>query len=223
MGWETRIPKDDLTISELLRSNVPKLASMDCNLSKPLPPIHTLFAKQEPERFQEALLESVEIPSASYISILRKLVREAQKQGFHSVNSGIPGTVDGVRYPLWAVHYWEKMSFPAASKAAWADSVVWAGAGHTCLEEFISSMPWMSPVATNLPFSLNDLPILLSNEWLNDNHLDFFASHLNGVVNTTVLNILITTLPFSNFMNGRSQVSTMVAHTLHFIMVIYFY
>jgi len=44
---------------------------------------------------------------------------------------------------------------------------------------------------------MNDLCDLLSDDWLNDNHIDFFASFFNDIASNATLPILIAQLPFS--------------------------
>lgn len=43
---------------------------------------------------------------------------------------------------------------------------------------------------------MDDIYLLLSDEWLNDNHINFFSSLLNNVASHAGLPILITSIPF---------------------------
>jgi hypothetical protein len=210
--WKKMIPAKDMTVSMLLKFQLPCQGSMAC---APSTPASTLFSRQQPGEYEETLAQSKDIPSASYLTVLERLVRGVQKEGYHSIKGGFPGTAQGLRYPLWVVRYWSQMSYPIASKGGWTRSIIWLeGSGDKPrVEELISQLPWISPTTGRLGFSINDLFVLLSDEWLNDNHIDFFADLFGKKAAESTSKILITTLAFSRGMGGREQVSIWITQT----------
>lgn len=202
--WKCNIPTEDVTITALLELPLPRRGSVECPAELL---ISALFSKQEPSNYVEALQESQEIPSASYLKALRAMVQKVQDDGYISVIGGFPGTPMGPIYPLWVVQYWEHLSFPVSSKTSWTHSMAWLEGNSEAhlVKEFTSVLPWISPIAAGLDFSINDLSLLLSDEWLDDNHIKFFTSFFGRIATENALPILITTLACTSPITGESQ------------------
>ena len=96
----------------------------------PESPIPALFSQQGPEGYEETPARLEKIPSTSCLNILQGLIREAQVQGYHSIKCQFPGTSTYPKYPLWALQYWQLMSFLIFSKVTWANSIAWLESDH---------------------------------------------------------------------------------------------
>lgn len=95
------------------------------------------------------------------------------------------------------------------SQAAWRESSTWLGDHYlaSLVQECISHLPWIRPIEASFCFTINDLSPLLSDQWLSDEHIDFFASLFGKAASDGSLSIIITTLAFSRAIPGRPQVS----------------
>lgn len=203
--WALQVPGEDLAVLKLLECPLPTQMTMDCDSGSS---ISALFSKQEPEGYEEILGKSMEIPSTAYLTILQRLIGEAQGQGYCSIRCHFPEITASLRYPLWVVRYWERLSSLIGSKEAWANCLAWLGDDEKkpMVMECISRLRWISPIAARFSFLIKDLCLLLSDEWLGDEHINFFVSCFEEVATKAALPILITNLTFPNYMLGRPQV-----------------
>ena len=210
--WKEQLPGMDLTIPMLLKFSLPRQGAR--NLQEPLP-ISALFSKETPDEHKKI---SNEIPPSSYIQNLRRTVEDAKALGYHSIKGGFPGTTKGSTYPLWMIHYWGHLSNAISSKGMWAHSIAWLSncSYPPLVDEYINHLPWMKPPLSRLMFLMEDLSILLSDEWLNDSHIDFFATYFNQATTGTSPPILITPLSFSHSIKSleQPQVSVYTAQVL---------
>ncbi|KAF9642282.1 hypothetical protein BDM02DRAFT_3133190 [Thelephora ganbajun] len=168
--WKDQFP-GDITIQTLLQWPLPRQGSAKCD--KDLP-ISAFFSYQEPGEYEETLGELQEIPSVSYITLLERMMKEV-------------------------IGYWRSMTHAITSKKAWVNSVEWLKDGgylQPLVEEYLCHLPWTNPPSARLMFSMNDLPILLSDQWLSDTHIDFFATLFGSAATKNTPLILITTLAF---------------------------
>lgn len=72
----------------------------------------------------------------------------------------------------------------------------------------IANLPWRKSVSSSLQFSMNDLFLLLSSQWLFDNHLEFFGSLANDTISRAKLPILITSLSFPHALKSFGEPDT---------------
>ena len=205
-NWAQHIPGDDVPIQVLLKWSPPEQCFTEY---KNQGEISKLFSKELPKGYKDTLGEPGMVPHRTYLIALSQAKKEMEEQGYCSIKGGFPGTNKNTRYPLWVSLYWEKLDSAATSRAAWAKSMAWLkemGEENT-INKWISFLPWTKPTAVRLAFSMDDLAVLLSGEWLGSRHIDFFASHFQQVANEAAMPFLITSLSFSESMGGRSQVS----------------
>lgn len=194
--WKEQLPKQDTSIPTLLQWSLPRQGSG--GFPEELT-ISALFSEQGSGDEYNILDE---IPPKSYIQRLRNWAEDAQNLGYHSVKGGIPGTTTGCLYPLWMIEYWGTMSLAIASKEMWADSMAWLSKSRSyppVVDKCIKCLPWMKPLYSQLEFRVDDLSILLSDKWLSDEHINFFAHYFNQAADGISPPILIAPLCLSNY------------------------
>jgi hypothetical protein len=206
--WRRSLPEASLTIPGLLEWSLPK---QDASKFQETLLVSDLFSKQAPGEFGEI---SNEIPSHSYIQRLGRIVEGAQTQGYNSIKGGFPGTTEGSTYPLWMIDFWRHLSHAISSKKKWSDSILWAK-NKSCpqlVHKYINHIPWMKPLTSQLVFIMEDLSTLLSDQWFNDNHMDFFAMYFNKDATGVSPPILITSLSFSRSIQSEYSSSQVRVH-----------
>lgn len=190
------IPEEDLTIEKLLGLTLPK---QDLTSPPETTSIETLFSMEPPGDEYKTTLENTPIPSPAYITKLKAAVKDAQESGYLSIcGDSLPGTPSNSRYPFWSIQYWERLSDAIMSSHRWARSLRWLGSSKSAPEvkRYIQALPRIKPATTALVYRMDDLPVILSDGWLSDEHIGFFVAYFRSALSISSA-ILIVPLGFS--------------------------
>lgn len=185
------LPDPNLSILDFAAAS---LIPIDDTVSAGIPDSQELFSPARP-CLDVSQLVAVTAPSKSLLINLMARVTQKYLDGMESVILPYTSTL----LPLWIIRYWSTLvvhTLPIQQK--WKDGLIWlqqpslSPFPHIVKSVFrsLSSLPWSGDISAEGAFGLvrhskDILPIYLSREWLNDNHIDQMVCSLNTRITNT--------------------------------------
>ncbi|KAI0828201.1 hypothetical protein BC628DRAFT_1417790 [Trametes gibbosa] len=140
----------------------------------------------DPPNKDPSILAQREIPSPPFLAGLQKAFGQAWFSGAQSLKDY---RFKDSRLPLWALGYWSEASIIVAKKAVWHHAVSWlngrealsrlgesAGRARACL----GKLTWRGRLHVGgSTADIQALSTLLSDSWLNDDHIDILMACLS--------------------------------------------
>jgi hypothetical protein len=201
--YEHLIPSDEITISSLLKTSLPTVASA-ANLLRPA----KSCVACEPPSWTEDQLKTMQVPSKEWLMALDGAIVEAWLGGARSIEHP---SDPSIRFPLWVGTFWTALSEVIQQQKEWRRAQEWVltlthGQETRKIQAVFKKIPrktyiWILPVeADRAVTKISFFAQLLSDGFLAERHLDAFVAYLNIQVCRSRLSapgVLVADLPFS--------------------------
>lgn len=181
-AYRSLVPSKEISISSLLNSSLPTIAST-ASLLRPA----KLCLVTEPPSWTEDQLKTTRVPSKEWLAALDTAIVEDWLKGVRSIEHPSDTTI---RFPLWVGTFWEAISKVIQEQREWRRAQEWMftltqGQETRKAQDVLDRIPcgiyiWMLPVeADRVVTKVSFFAQLLSDGFLVERHIDMFVSYLN--------------------------------------------
>jgi Ulp1 protease family, C-terminal catalytic domain len=154
------------------------------------------FSFEKPNVSDATTLLTIPVPSKRILTPLVAQVSQKYLDGAESI--ALPFSKD--RVPLWMVKFWTTIVLELAPvQRKWASGISWLQQADLnpfqdvvlTVFQSLASLPWAGDISWEGGFDLirhskNSLPTYLSNDWLNDDHIDQLISSLSCRISSAI-------------------------------------